>query len=148
MSGTEGLLIVGAHARLGYVHYLRGNYDAAVRRVPARAGIRHDERPRATRTNAHRAAPEVQRAVIARAATQEAAKRFGDMAIEAHTRRVANGADDPATRYYMAALYAGRGDVERTREHLKLPLRRLPEFTRWRLQHDRDFDAVRAQLEV
>ena len=23
MSGTEGLLIVGAHARLGYVHYLR-----------------------------------------------------------------------------------------------------------------------------
>ena len=29
MSGTEGLLIVGAHARLGYVHYLRGDYDAA-----------------------------------------------------------------------------------------------------------------------
>ena len=23
------MLIVGAHARLGYVHYLRGNYDAA-----------------------------------------------------------------------------------------------------------------------
>ncbi len=29
MSGTEGLLIVGAHARLGYVHYLRQDYDAA-----------------------------------------------------------------------------------------------------------------------
>ena len=65
------------------------------------------------------------------------------MAIEAHTRRVASGADDPATRYYMAALYAGRGDVERTREHLALPLRRLPEFTRWRLQRDKDFDPVR-----
>ncbi|HET7031570.1 MAG TPA: protein kinase, partial [Casimicrobiaceae bacterium] len=29
MSGTEGLLIVGAHARLGYVHYLRRDYDSA-----------------------------------------------------------------------------------------------------------------------
>jgi hypothetical protein len=46
----------------------------------------------------------------------------------------------------MAALYAGRGDVERAREHLALPLRRLPAFTRWRLERDRDFDPVRAQL--
>ena len=63
MSGTEGLLIVGAHARLGYVHYLRADYDGALRRVPARAGVRDHERPRAPRAHADRAASEAQRAV-------------------------------------------------------------------------------------
>jgi thioredoxin-like negative regulator of GroEL len=72
--------------------------------------------------------------------------RFGDLAIQAHARRVAAGADDPATRYYIAAVYARRGDVEHTREHLALPLSRLQEFTRWRVTRDIDFDQVRSQL--
>jgi hypothetical protein len=72
--------------------------------------------------------------------------RFGDRAIQAHARRVAAGADDPATRYYIAAVYARRGDVEHTREHLALPMSRLPQFTRWRLERDIDFAGVRDQL--
>ena len=44
--------------------------------------------------------------------------------------------------------WLGRGDVEGTREHLALPLARLPEFTRWRVARDRDFDPVRAQLNI
>ena len=62
MSGTEGLLIVGAHARLGYVHYLRQQYAPRVRRVPARARGPDHERPRAARAHAHRTAPEAERA--------------------------------------------------------------------------------------
>ena len=31
MSGTQGLIVVGAHTRLGYVHYLAGRYDDAIR---------------------------------------------------------------------------------------------------------------------
>ncbi len=31
MSGTQGLIVVGAHTRLGYVHYLRGQYEEAIR---------------------------------------------------------------------------------------------------------------------
>ena len=31
ISGNAGLQIVGAHSRLGYVHYLRGHYDEALR---------------------------------------------------------------------------------------------------------------------
>ena len=31
MSGTTGLLLVGAHSRLGYVHYRQGRYDEAIR---------------------------------------------------------------------------------------------------------------------
>ena len=145
MSGTEGLLIVGAHSRLGYVHYLRGSYDAAYveyrRELEYVTTSDHALRER-TLIELQQKLSALQRA----RGDREAADRFGDMAIEAHTRRVASGGDDPATRYYMAALYAGRGDVERMREHLALPLRRLPEFTRWRLQRDRDFDPVRSQL--
>ena len=147
MSGTEGLLIVGAHARLGYVQYLRGNYDAAYveyrRELEYVTTSDHALRER-TLIELHQKFAALYRA----RGDSEAAQRFGDLAIEAHTRRVANGGDDPATRYYMAALYAGRGDIERTREHLALPLRRLPEFTKWRLQRDKDFDPVRGQLEV
>ena len=108
MSGTEGLLIVGAHSRLGYVHYLRGDYDAAY------AEYRRELEYVTTSDHAlrERTLIELQQKLSAlqRArGDREAADRFGDMAIEAHTRRVASGGDDPATRYYMAALYAGRG---------------------------------------
>jgi serine/threonine protein kinase/Tfp pilus assembly protein PilF len=147
MSGTEGLIIVGAHARLGYVHYLRGNYDAAYveyrRELEFVTTSDHALRER-TLIELHQKLSALLRA----RGDREAADRFGDMAIEAHMRRVASGGDDPATRYYMAALYAGRGDVERTREHLAMPLRRLPAFTKWRLERDKDFDPVRSQLNL
>jgi len=145
MSGTEGLLIVGAHARLGYVHYLRGDYDAAYveyrRELEYVSTSDHMLRER-TLIELHQKLSALHRARN----EPEAAARFGDMAIEAQARRLAGGADDPATRYYVAAVYAGRRDVAKTREHLALPLERLPAFTRWRLPRDRDFDGVRAQL--
>ena len=145
MSGTEGLLIVGAHARLGYVHYLRGNYDAAYaefrRELEFVSTGDHSLRER-TIIELHQKLS----AVYDRRGEASEAKRFGDIAIESHARRVAAGADDAATRYYIAAIYARRGDVEHTREHLALPLSRLPQFTRWRLERDIDFARVRDQL--
>jgi thioredoxin-like negative regulator of GroEL len=83
----------------------------------------------------------------ARGEAAEAA-RFGDLAIASHERRVAAGADDPATRYYVAAVYAQRGDVDHTAHHLALPLQRLPAFTRWRVPRDIDFDPVRDRLSL
>jgi len=145
MSGTEGLLIVGAHSRLGYVHYLRGNYDAAY------AEFRRELEWVNTSDHAlrERTVIELHQKISAvhHARREDAdAIRFGDLAIHAHARRVAAGADDPATRYYIAAVYARRGDVEHTREHLALPMSRLPQFTRWRLERDIDFAGVRDQL--
>ena len=147
MSGTEGLLIVGAHARLGYVHYLRGDYDAAY------AEFRRELEYVNTSDHALRERTQIELhqklSAVHHARGDEAeALRFGDLAIQAHARRVAAGADDPATRYYIASVYARRGDVERTKEHLALPLSRLPEFTRWRLARDIDFDGVRDRLVV
>ena len=145
MSGTEGLLLVGAHGRLGYVHYLRGDYDAAY------AEFRRELEYVATSDHALRERTLIElyqklSAVYDARGEASEARRFGDCAIESHARRVAAGADDAATRYYIAAVYARRGDVEHTREHLTLPLSRLPQFTRWRLERDVDFAGIRHQL--
>jgi serine/threonine protein kinase/Tfp pilus assembly protein PilF len=147
MSGTEGLLIVGAHARLGYVHYLRRDYDAALieyRRELAYVSTSDHALRERTLIELHQKLSALH---AARGETDDAA-RFGDLAIAAHDRRVAAGADDPATRYYVAAVHARRGDAAQTQHHLALPLKRLPAFTRWRLPRDIDFVRVREQLSL
>jgi tetratricopeptide (TPR) repeat protein len=141
MSGTEGLLIVGAHARLGYVHYLRQQYDAAYaeyrRELEYLTTSDHALRER-TLIELHQKLSALHEA----RGDAEQTARFGDLAIEGLKRRVAAGSDDPATRYYVAAVFARRGDLEQTRKHLSLPLSRLPQFTRWRLPRDIDFRPV------
>jgi tetratricopeptide (TPR) repeat protein len=147
MSGTEGLLIVGAHARLGYVHYLRGDFDRAYteyrRELEFLTSSDHALRER-TLIELHQKLSALH---DARGEAEEA-RRFGDLAIDALERRIAAGADDPATRYYGAAVFARRGDVEQTRKHLALPLNRLPRFTRWRLPRDVDFKMVLGRIAI
>lgn len=147
MSGTEGLLIVGAHSRLGYVHYLRGDYAAAQaeyeRELEFVTTGDHGLRER-TLIELHQKLSAVHQA----RGDRPAADRFFELAASAHGRRVMSGADDPATRYYVAALYARRGDVEKAREHLALPLRSQPQFTTWRIARDPDFAPVRERLAV
>jgi serine/threonine protein kinase/Flp pilus assembly protein TadD len=142
ISGTEGLLIVGAHARLGYAYYLGGQLDAALaeytRELEFLASSDHALRER-TLIELHQKLAAVQHAQ----GDGDAARRHGDNAIAGLEARVAAGADDPATRYYVAAVYARRGDVENTLKHLDLPLTRLRLFTAWRVERDPDFAAVR-----
>jgi tetratricopeptide (TPR) repeat protein len=142
VSGTQGLLIVGAHARLGYVFYRRGEYDAAYeeykRELEFLNGSDHGLRDR-TLIELHQKLSALHDA----RGDRDEAKHFGDLAIAALERRLAVGADDPATRYYVAAVYARRGDVENTLKHLALPLEKLALFTAWRLNRDPDFDRVR-----
>lgn len=142
ISGTQGLLIVGAHARLGYVYYRMGDYDRALdeyrRELAFLASIDHALRER-TLIELHQKLS----ALFAARGDAEQAERYGRLAIEGFERRLAGGADDPATRYYIAAVYAQRGDLDSTLKHLAIPLRDLPLFTPWRLQHDPDFDRVR-----
>jgi tetratricopeptide (TPR) repeat protein len=141
MSGTEGLLIVGAHARLGYVHYLRREYDRAYgeyrRELEYLTSSDHALRER-TLIELHQKLSALH---DARGDKVEAV-RFGDLAVDALERRVAAGSDDPATRYYVAAVFARRGDVDQTLKHLALPLSRLPQFTHWRVPRDIDFRLV------
>ena len=141
MSGTQGLIVVGAHTRLGYVHYLAGRYHDAIREY-------HRELTfliHAEHALRERSVIEVQQklaAAHARLGDAATAATFARQAEDAFKRRLATGADDPFTRYYVAALAAGRGDVEGVLTHLARPLTELAAFTRWRLSRDPDFSGV------
>ncbi|MFN7979330.1 MAG: protein kinase [Vicinamibacterales bacterium] len=141
MSGAQGLLVVGAHTRLGYVHYLAGRYDDAIREYQRELSfLRH-----ADHALRDRSLIEVQQklaAAHARLGDLEASRTYAAQARDAFERRLAAGADDPYTRYYRAAIAALEGDVDGVVAHLARPLRELGPFTRWRLPRDPDFAPV------
>jgi serine/threonine protein kinase/Flp pilus assembly protein TadD len=142
MSGTAGLLIVGAHTRLGYARYRQGRLDEAIqeyrRELEFVGAGNHVLRERTTiELNQKLGAAYRRQGDLNRAAFHE------DLAIKAFNARLASGGDDPYTRYYMATLHALRGEAGIARQHLELPLRELAAFTRWRLPKDPDFDPVR-----
>ncbi len=143
MSGTQGLLMVGARSRLGYVFYRRGKYEEAIREFRKELDFvvvsDHALRERQTIELYQKLA-----AAYRRKGEAETAQRYFDLAVGTFDKRLAMGADDPFTRYYMASLHALWDEAEQARRHLDLPLEKLPVFTRWRVPRDPDFDSVRA----
>jgi serine/threonine protein kinase/cytochrome c-type biogenesis protein CcmH/NrfG len=142
MSGTTGLIIVGAHSRLGYALYRKGLYDEAIREYRRELDLLtvsdHLLRERTT--------IEIQQklgAAYRRKGALSTAEAHEALAIRAFTSRLAAGGDEPYTRYYMASLYALRGDATPAREHLDVPLTQLAAFTRWRVARDPDFEPVK-----
>jgi tetratricopeptide (TPR) repeat protein len=142
MSGATGLIIIGAHSRLGYVLYRTGRYDEAIqeyrRELELLAVGDHLLRDR-TNVELHQklGATYRRKGDLATAELHEAE------AIERFNARLSSGADEPYTRYYLATLHALRGEAEAARAHLELPLKELNAFTRWRVPRDPDFAAVK-----
>ena len=143
MSGTQGLIVVGAHTRLGYVHYLAGRYDEAIREYRRELTfLTHAEH--ALRERSLIEVRQKLAAAYARLGQADTAAEFAAQAQDGFERRLASGSDDPFTRYYAAALAAERFDVEGVLTHLARPLAELGAFTRWRLPRDPDFAGVLA----
>src|SRR6185503_20685753 len=93
ISGNFGLQIVGAHARLGYVHYLSGKYDEALKEYERElAFIGASDHALRDRTlleiNVKMGA-----AYLRQGRTEEAARHFG-RALKSFDARVSTGADD------------------------------------------------------
>jgi tetratricopeptide (TPR) repeat protein/predicted Ser/Thr protein kinase len=143
MSGTTGLIIVGAHARLGYVLYRQARYDEAIleyrRELELLSVSDHLLRERTSiEINQKLGAAYRRKGDLAAALSHE------QQAIDRFAARLSAGADEPFTRYYLATLHALRGDADTAREHLELPLQQVAAFTRWRLPRDPDFVPVKA----
>ena len=68
-------------------------------------------------------------AALIRMGKPEEAVRFFDRALESFDARVAKGADDPYTRYYIACLLALRGDDEKALDVLERVHSQLPALT-------------------
>ena len=143
LSGKEGLQIVGAHTRLGYVYYLQGRYPEAVKlyeqEVAALAASDHALRERSLiELNVKLAATyqRMDRPIDANRHCTEAVTRF--------ERRIARGADDPATKYYIASLYGLRGETDLAVRYLRESISKLPALNRVRARADPDFDPIRS----
>ena len=72
------------------------------------------------------------------------ADRHFHEAVNRFERRIARGADDPATKYYIASLYGLRGDTEKATRYLRETLAELPALNRARAEADPDFDPIRS----
>jgi hypothetical protein len=64
--------------------------------------------------------------------------------LKAFEARVARGADDPATRYYIATVHALQGNTDLALDSLARVERLQPELTRARASRDPDLDPLRA----
>jgi serine/threonine protein kinase/tetratricopeptide (TPR) repeat protein len=142
ISGNAGLQIVGAHARLGYVYYLQGKYDEALKEYERElAFINSSDHALRERTNIELGV-RVGAAYLRQGRAGDAVRHF-DRAAKAFDARVAKGADDPATRYYIAALYALRGEGDRAIDSLSRVAALQPALTLARAARDTDFDSLR-----
>ena len=70
-------------------------------------------------------------------------RRHFERTLKTFEARVARGADDPATRYYIAVLHALRGDADRAIDSLERVAALQPALTRARAARDRDFESLR-----
>ena len=107
VSGREGLQIIGAYTRLGYVHYLRGDYEKALQvleeQVEALSASGHVLKERSLIELNYKIG-----ATYVRMGRTEDAERYFSRALKSFDGRLARGADDPFTKYYIAGLYALR----------------------------------------
>jgi serine/threonine protein kinase/tetratricopeptide (TPR) repeat protein len=141
-SGTEGLLMVGSHVRLGYVRYRQGRYDAALASYAREQAFLADH-DHALKGRLQIEILQKQAAAHWRKGDREAAdKAFAEM-VKAYRARQSRGADDPFTKFYVASLHALRGDAVEAVRHLADCVRVRPALTRVRASLDPDFDAIR-----
>jgi tetratricopeptide (TPR) repeat protein/predicted Ser/Thr protein kinase len=142
ISGNAGLQVVGANARLGYVYYLEGRYDDAIREFErGLAFIASSDHALKERTSIE-LNMKIGAAYHRRGDAEKAASYF-DRALRAFDSRVAKGADDPYTRYYIACIHALRRDTDRALDSLERVAAALPALTAARIRRDPDLDTIR-----
>jgi serine/threonine protein kinase/tetratricopeptide (TPR) repeat protein len=117
ISGSEGLQIVGGHTRLGYVHYRRGRYDDAIKEYEREIAFL-DVSDHALKERSLIEVHQKLGAAWLRKGDKAEAERQFQKALKAYEARVARGADDPFTKYYVACVHALRGDVDRAVRHV------------------------------
>src|SRR6185503_2362247 len=142
ISGNLGLQIVGAHARLGYIYYLKGDYDGALREYE-RELVFIGAGDHALRDRTLLELNVKVGATYLRQGRTEDAERHFSRALKSFDSRVANGADDPFTRYYIACLHALRGDLDQALASLERVAKALPKLTAARARIDVDLESLR-----
>ena len=142
ISGNAGLQMVGANARLGYVYYLQGRNAEAIREYERGMAFLHTSDHALKERSIMELDIKLGAAYLRDGKMDEARQHF-DRALKTFESRVAKGADDPFTRYYIADLHALRGDADRAFDSLERVFAKQPALTAARIVRDPDLTALR-----
>jgi serine/threonine protein kinase/Tfp pilus assembly protein PilF len=142
ISGNAGLQVVGANGRLGYVYYLQGRYDDAIREYERGLSFVGSSDHALKDRTAIELNIKMGAAYHRLGRPVEATRHF-DRARKLFDSLIAKGADDPFTRYYIAGLHALSGDADRAFDSLQRVAERLPALTAQRVRRDPDLEALR-----
>jgi TolB-like protein/tRNA A-37 threonylcarbamoyl transferase component Bud32/Tfp pilus assembly protein PilF len=144
LTGREGILIVGAHMRLGHMAALQGRYEQAIehfhREIAFLQRVDHALRNRILIELHQRLGSAHLR--LGHAAEGAAALA---LALEGFQERLRLGADEPFSRYYAACAYAVRGDVDPALNYLERAIRLKRRFTIARARIEPEFDGLRGE---
>jgi non-specific serine/threonine protein kinase len=142
LRGHEGIQIIGAYARLGHVYYLRGRYDDAIseyyREIVFARQSDHALKERVLIEVYQKLAS----AYVRQGNIEDAREAFAHVTQD-FEERLAKGADDPFTRYYVACAYAMMGDRQSALEHLRIAIEGRRNFNAARARVEIDFEGLR-----
>jgi serine/threonine protein kinase/tetratricopeptide (TPR) repeat protein len=142
LRGHEGMQIIGAYARLGHVYYLQGRYDDAIAEYYREVVFARQS----DHVLKERVLIEVYQKLTSAYARQggmdDAREAFGHVTT-GFAERLANGADDPFTRYYVACAHAMMGDKAGALEHLRKAIEGRRNFNAARARVEIDFEGLR-----
>ncbi|MGE5717264.1 MAG: protein kinase domain-containing protein [Acidobacteriota bacterium] len=143
LSGREGTIIVGAYMKLGQIRALQGRpaeaLEAYERELSYLRRVDHTLKDRAV-IELH---TRVGSAHLALGHPEEA-RRALMLAIGAFEDRLRVGADEPFTRYYVAAAWALLGDAERALDVLEAAAAMRRVYVVERARIDPDFESLRS----
>lgn len=141
-SGKDGVVIVGAYMRLGHLAGLQGRHAEALghfeRELAFVDRVDHALRDR-IRIELHQ---RIGASHLRLGGTAEAQAAF-DVAVGCFDERVRLGADDPFTRFYVAGVYALRGEAEMALTGLARAAKMRRRFTIERARIEPEFDGLR-----
>jgi len=144
LSGREGTIIVGAYMKLGQIRALQGRpaeaLDGYERELAYLRRVDHTLKDRAV-IELH---TRIGSAHLALGHPEEA-RRALMLAIGAFEDRLRVGADEPFTRYYVAAAWALLGDAERAMDVLEAAAAMRRVYVVERARIDPDFESLRSE---
>jgi non-specific serine/threonine protein kinase len=142
LNGHEGIQIIGAYARLGHVHYLQGRYDDAISEYYREIVFARQSDHALKERTLIEVYQKLASAYVRQGNMEDARKAFKRV-IEGFEERLAKGADDPFTRYYVACAHAMMGDKKSALEHLRKAIEGRPNFNVARARVEADFETLR-----
>ena len=140
--GHEGIQIIGAYSRLGHVYYLQGLYDDAIAEYYREVVFARQSDHALKERVLIEVYQKLTSAYVRQGSLDDAREAF-EHVTEGFEARLAKGADDPFTRYYVACAYAMMGGRESALEHLRKAIEGRRNFNVARARIEVDFESLR-----